>query len=48
MTLRTTRRLDEHELMYAWADGIYVRAGLGQEKAAHRSRASDRRRYDEL
>lgn len=30
----TTRRLDDHELVYAWADGIYVRAGLEQEKAA--------------
>jgi transposase-like protein len=30
----TTRRLDEHELVYAWADGIYVRAGLEREKAA--------------
>ena len=29
-----TRRLDEHELVYVWADGIYVRAGLEQEKAA--------------
>jgi transposase-like protein len=30
----TTRRLDDYELVYAWADGIYVRAGLEQEKAA--------------
>src|SRR4029453_10322344 len=29
-----TRRLDEHELVYVWVDGISVRAGLGQEKAA--------------
>ena len=29
-----TRRLDEPELVYAWADGIYVRAGLEREKAA--------------
>ena len=29
-----TRRFDEHELVYAWADGIYVRAGLEREKAA--------------
>ena len=29
-----TRSLAEHELVYAWADGIYVRAGLEQEKAA--------------
>ena len=31
-----TRRLDEHELVYVWADGIYVRAGLEREKAALR------------
>jgi putative transposase len=30
----TTRRFDEHELVYVWADGIYVRAGLEREKAA--------------
>jgi putative transposase len=29
-----TRPLDDRELVYAWADGIYVRAGLEQEKAA--------------
>jgi putative transposase len=29
-----TRSLAEHELVYAWADGIYVRAGLEREKAA--------------
>ena len=29
-----TRRLDDHELVYVWADGIYVRAGLEREKAA--------------
>jgi hypothetical protein len=29
-----TRRVDEHELAYAWADGIYVRAGLERKKAA--------------
>jgi transposase-like protein len=28
------RLLDDRELVYAWADGIYVRAGLEQEKAA--------------
>ncbi len=28
------RRLDGHELVYAWADGIYVKAGLEKEKAA--------------
>jgi transposase-like protein len=30
----TTRSLAEHELVYVWADGIYVRAGLEREKAA--------------
>jgi transposase-like protein len=30
----TTRRFDAHELVYVWADGIYVRAGLEREKAA--------------
>lgn len=30
----TTRSLADHELVYAWADGIYVRAGLEREKAA--------------
>jgi len=29
-----TRPLDDRELVYAWADGMYVRAGLEQEKAA--------------
>src|SRR5262245_10888695 len=29
-----TRPLDDRELVYAWADGIYVRAGLDREKAA--------------
>ncbi len=29
-----TRRLDDRELVYAWADGIYVKAGLEKEKAA--------------
>src|SRR5262245_17579065 len=29
-----TRPLDDRELVYAWADGIYVRAGLEQGKAA--------------
>lgn len=29
-----TRRLDDRELVYAWADGIYVKAGLEREKAA--------------
>jgi putative transposase len=29
-----TLPLDDRELVYAWADGIYVRAGLEQEKAA--------------
>lgn len=28
------RRLDDRELVYAWADGIYVKAGLEREKAA--------------
>lgn len=29
-----TRRFDDRELVYAWADGIYVKAGLEKEKAA--------------
>jgi transposase-like protein len=29
-----SRRLDDRELVYAWADGIYVKAGLEREKAA--------------
>ena len=29
-----TRRLDGRELVYAWADGIYIKAGLEKEKAA--------------
>ena len=28
------RSLDDREVVYAWADGIYVKAGLEQEKAA--------------
>lgn len=28
------RRLDDRKLVYAWADGIYVKAGLEKEKAA--------------
>jgi len=28
-----TRRLDGRELVYAWADGVYVKAGLEQDKA---------------
>jgi transposase-like protein len=28
------RRLDELEPVYVWADGIYVKAGLEQDKAA--------------
>ena len=28
------RRLDDRELVYAWADGIYVKAGLEKDKAA--------------
>ncbi len=28
------RRLDDRELVYAWADGVYVKAGLDREKAA--------------
>lgn len=28
------RSLDDRELVYAWADGVYVRAGLEKEKAA--------------
>ena len=27
------RRLDDRELVYAWADGIYVKAGLEKDKA---------------
>jgi transposase-like protein len=30
------RRLDDRELVYAWADGIYVKAGLEKDKAALR------------
>ena len=29
-----SRRLDDRELVYAWADGIYVKAGLEKDKAA--------------
>jgi len=29
-----TRRLDDRQLVYAWADGVYVKAGLEKEKAA--------------
>ena len=29
-----TRRLEDRELVYVWADGIYVKAGLEKEKAA--------------
>lgn len=29
-----TRRLDDRELVYVWADGVYVKAGLEKEKAA--------------
>lgn len=28
------RRLDDRELVYAWMDGVYVKAGLEKEKAA--------------
>lgn len=28
------RRLDDRELVYAWADGLYVKAGLEKDKAA--------------
>ena len=28
------RRLDDREVVYAWADGIYVKAGLERDKAA--------------
>ena len=28
------RRLDDRELVYAWADGIYVKAGLEKDKAS--------------
>jgi len=28
------RRLDDRELVYMWADGVYVKAGLEREKAA--------------
>ena len=31
-----SRRLDDRELVYAWADGIYVKAGLEKQKAALR------------
>ena len=27
------RRLDDRKVVYAWADGIYVKAGLEKEKA---------------
>lgn len=29
-----TRRLDDLEIVYVWADGVYVKAGLEKEKAA--------------
>lgn len=29
-----SRRLDDRELVYAWADGVYVKAGLERERAA--------------
>src|SRR5206468_1532190 len=29
-----TRELNDRELVYAWADGVYVKAGLEKEKAA--------------
>ena len=29
-----SRRLDEHEVVYVWVDGVYVKAGLECEKAA--------------
>ena len=29
-----SRRLDEHEVVYVWVDGVYVKAGLEREKAA--------------
>lgn len=29
-----TRRLDDRDLVYVWADGVYVKAGLEREKAA--------------
>jgi transposase-like protein len=29
-----TRRLEDRELVYVWADGVYVKAGLEREKAA--------------
>ena len=28
-----SRRLDEHEVVYVWVDGVYVKAGLEREKA---------------
>ena len=28
------RRLDDHEVVYVWVDGVYVKAGLEREKAA--------------
>lgn len=30
----SSRRLEDRELVYVWADGIYVKAGLEKEKAA--------------
>src|SRR3989441_549142 len=30
----STRPLDEIEVVYLWVDGVYVKAGLEQEKAA--------------
>ena len=27
-------RIDEHEVVYVWVDGVYVKAGLEREKAA--------------
>jgi hypothetical protein len=29
-----TRRLDDLEVVYVWADGVYVKAGLEKDKAA--------------
>jgi len=30
----STRRFDDRELVYVWADGVYIKAGLEKEKAA--------------
>ena len=35
-----SRRLDDLEVVYLWADGVYIKAGLEKEKAVS---GSDRR-----